>query len=351
MINKSPKVEIIIPVYNGSNYLEQAIYSALSQTYLNTQVTVVNDGSTDDGKTAKIAEFFGDRIKYLEKINGGVASALNFALEQSDADYISWLSHDDLYSSKKIENQMAVIVESKNPGESVYFSSYQIINADGEFISEVNITELANIGRLQLGCYPLVRSLISGCTLLIPRHLINKYGGFDESLRFTQDYNLWLKLILEHEFKYIDKTDTFVRIHQNQDSQKYSNSKLIRENEELWKDIISQVTEKNLLDPLSRLEIECILYNHLSKSIYTKTSLLVKSNLQKYLITKMKKKKYWRFTHYSIDNFNLLCLDKVNLNEIIAMVTNFYFRRQSVSRSKLSISRKHIIWDFENYVF
>ena len=62
-----PKISIVIPVYNGSNYLKKAIDCALSQTYGNTEVIVVNDGSTDGGETERIALSYGDRIVYFKK--------------------------------------------------------------------------------------------------------------------------------------------------------------------------------------------------------------------------------------------------------------------------------------------
>ena len=77
------KVSIIIPVYNGSNYLKEAIESALAQTYDNVEVLVVNDGSNDGGATEQIALSYGERIRYFKKENGGVASALNVGIHHS----------------------------------------------------------------------------------------------------------------------------------------------------------------------------------------------------------------------------------------------------------------------------
>ena len=63
----SPLVSIVIPVYNGSNYMREAIDSALAQTYENIEVIVVNDGSRDDGATELIAKEYGNRIRYIYK--------------------------------------------------------------------------------------------------------------------------------------------------------------------------------------------------------------------------------------------------------------------------------------------
>ena len=65
----NPKVSIVIPVYNGSNYLREAIESTLAQTYKNIEVIVVNDGSNDGGKTEAIAKSYGNKILYLYKKN------------------------------------------------------------------------------------------------------------------------------------------------------------------------------------------------------------------------------------------------------------------------------------------
>ena len=68
-ISNEPLVSIIIPVYNGSNYLAKAIDSSLNQTYNNIEVIIVDDGSTDD--TKQICLTYGDKVRYFRKENGG----------------------------------------------------------------------------------------------------------------------------------------------------------------------------------------------------------------------------------------------------------------------------------------
>src|SRR6185312_14318520 len=112
-------VSIIIPVYNGAQYLSEAIDSALAQSYQNIEVLVVNDGSTDAGATEAVAKSFGHSIRYFYKPNGHVASALNFGVGQMRGQYFSWLSHDDRYVPSKIEVQMHAISEL-GPNVAVY---------------------------------------------------------------------------------------------------------------------------------------------------------------------------------------------------------------------------------------
>ena len=81
----NPLVSIVIPVYNGANYVSEAIESALKQTYKNIEIIVVNDGSTDN--TEKIVKKYGDKIRYFYKENGGVASALNLGIKNMKGEY------------------------------------------------------------------------------------------------------------------------------------------------------------------------------------------------------------------------------------------------------------------------
>ncbi|WP_394514565.1 glycosyltransferase family A protein [Priestia aryabhattai] len=94
------KVSIIIPFYNCS-YIDQAIQSALNQTYQDIEIIVVNDGSSKFNE--KITPYL-DRILYIEKENGGTASALNLGIKNATGEYFAWLSSDDIFLPIKYQS-------------------------------------------------------------------------------------------------------------------------------------------------------------------------------------------------------------------------------------------------------
>jgi glycosyltransferase involved in cell wall biosynthesis len=206
-----PLVSIVIPVYNGSNYLAQAIDSALAQTFPHCEVLVINDGSNDRGQTERIALGYGECVRYLTKPNGGVASALNLGLAEMRGSLFSWLSHDDLYEARKIEAQLSVI-QALSRDDVIVYSDYSIFADDGRR-SDVRLQETDPLGFR----YRLARlSNINGCTLLIPAKVIREAGGFDDSLRTTQDYDLWFRLARAHPFVHVPKVLVASRFHTQQ---------------------------------------------------------------------------------------------------------------------------------------
>jgi hypothetical protein len=190
----NPKVSIIIPVYNGSNYLREAIDSALAQTYANIEILVVNDGSNDGGKTEEIAKSYRDGIRYFCKENGGVSSALNLGINASEGEYISWLSHDDLYLPEKIMRQVRHL-EGSGDKRIILYSDYKDLNMrSGRMVNrEIGTFDSKDPVFNTICC--LFGSVIHGCTLLIPKILFTEAGFFDEKLKTTQDYDLWFRFV------------------------------------------------------------------------------------------------------------------------------------------------------------
>ena len=212
------KVSIIIPVYNGSNYLSIAIDSALSQDYSNFEIIVVNDGSSDENKTRDIAIKYKDKIRYFEKENGGVASALNLGISKMEGDFFSWLSHDDLYKPNKISSQISFLIDSNlNPKNVILFSDFSLINVNGDIFWNSDLSSSLNYSfRMWLTLF----SQLNGCTLLIPKAAFDKIGGFNESLKHTQDYDLWSRLSYQYDFVYVPINLVESRQHSEQDSRK-----------------------------------------------------------------------------------------------------------------------------------
>lgn len=208
-----PKVSIIIPVYNGSNYLHKAIDSALAQTYSNIEIIVVNDGSSDHGQTDLIAKSFGNRIRYFYQENGGTGSALNCALEHVTGEYVSWLSHDDLYLPEKIEKQVIAILNEKKP--AICACNTAIINEHGSITAHNTIAKRATISPKAFLAFDHDSGL-NGCSLLIPKKAFDEFGGFDTTKKCTQDYYLWRKLFQKYSLMLIPDELVYYRRHSEQ---------------------------------------------------------------------------------------------------------------------------------------
>ena len=189
---KNPKVSIIIPVYNGSNYLKEAIDSALAQTYKNIEIIVVNDGSNDDGATEEIAKSYGNKIRYFKKENGGVATALNLGIKKMTDEYFSWLSHDDLYYPEKIERQINEITKADK--KTIVISDWVVIDSKGRLIRKNIIDERLEISPISFLAFDR-KTWLNACAMLIPKTLFEKYGYFNEGLKTTQDYDILHRFI------------------------------------------------------------------------------------------------------------------------------------------------------------
>ena len=207
----NPRVSIVIPVYNGANYVAEAIDSALAQTYDNFEVIVVNDGSEDDGKTEEIARSFGDKVRYFFKKNGGQSSALNFGIEKMQGEYFSWLSHDDLYYPMKIEEQIKAL---HNKGKNVIvYSDFDLIDPHGHLLKTTNYQKYKNT---HLAFQLLRYEALNANTLLVHKDLLEKVGFFNINRPHTSDVELIFRLSLIANFIYLPKSLVKNRRHDKQ---------------------------------------------------------------------------------------------------------------------------------------
>ena len=214
---KLPLVSIVIPVYNGSNYLAQAIDSALGQDYPNIEIIVVNDGSCDDGATERIAKGYGDRIRYLSKDNGGVATALNLGIQEMKGEYFSWLSHDDIYEKRKISSQIRTLGKMEDK-TTIIAGGYLLFTDENGIIGARNFRKMYSIKQLSKPLFPVFHCAVNGCTLLIHKNHFDRVGLFDPALPTTQDYDLWFRMMRGQRIVYSRGLYVRSRVHENQGS-------------------------------------------------------------------------------------------------------------------------------------
>ena len=224
MNNFEPLVSIIIPVFNGEKYINQAIDSAINQTYKNIEIIVVNDGSTDN--TEEIVKSYGDKVRYFYKENGGVSSALNLGIKESKGEYISWLSHDDLYKPNKIERQIKELENIENKNNTILYSLFDIYNErlgmlNKELMEKIRQDlEILNLDEKSYS-FNMIKILFSSSfnfiTFLIPKELFYKISFFDETKKTVQDYLLIVAFFKNNiKFHYIAESLTVSRHHKDQ---------------------------------------------------------------------------------------------------------------------------------------
>lgn len=209
METELPLVSAVIPVYNGSNYLREAIDSVLSQTYSNIEILVIDDGSTDD--TWDIIQSYGDKVRGFHKENGGVSSALNLGIKNMKGEWFGWLSHDDLWKPNKIDIQISSL--KKDSDAMVCYSGWERINSAHDVIETmpgIYLPKGKDIRRL------LVRSYLSGITMLINKQCFSEIGEFDSTLRCVQDTKMNYLLAKNYNLCHISEVLASERIHGNQ---------------------------------------------------------------------------------------------------------------------------------------
>ena len=209
-----PLVSVVIPVYNGSRYLREAIDSVLAQTYERVEVIAVDDGSTDDSPA--ILESYGDRIRVIRQQNQGVGAARNAGVVAAHGEFVGFLDQDDIWRPHKLIRQIEEI--EKNP-------DIGLVHSEVEHFDEIQgrTIERFNEDRSDLlvgDCYEqlLLGNGIFNCSVLVRRNVIEEAGMFDTNIcgNTVQDYDLWLRCARLTKFAYCSEELAVYRLHANQ---------------------------------------------------------------------------------------------------------------------------------------
>ena len=198
------QVDVIIPTYNSMPYLQHAIQSALSQSFQDIRIFIVDDGSTDETQ-AYVGTINDERLVYLRKENGGPSSARNRGIEASDAPYVAFLDSDDLWEKEKIERQLQVITE----GHGLVYCHQKTLDESGAVIGSLEAKLRGSIFDDLLTGTGIVGSDSSA---LVRRNIIAAVGGFDERLWFGEDWDLWLRVARKHSVDFVAEYLVGIRV-------------------------------------------------------------------------------------------------------------------------------------------
>lgn len=185
-----PTFSILIAAYEAADVVGEAVASALGQTVPPLEVIVCDDGSTDDLDSA-VAPYL-DRIRLLRQENGGEASAKNHAARVARGDFLVFLDADDIFSPDRLEalGELA----ATRPDLDV-LTTDAVLEVDGEPVRLCYTPELPfEIEDQRWGI--LRRNFVFGLAA-VRRERFEEIGGFDETLRYATDWDLWARLILD----------------------------------------------------------------------------------------------------------------------------------------------------------
>ncbi|MDB9347422.1 glycosyltransferase family 2 protein [Nodularia spumigena] len=191
-------VSILIPCYNAEKWIAETIESALAQTWQNKEIIIVDDGSKDN--SLSIAKRYeSSQVKVIAQENSGASSARNRALKEAQGDFIQYLDADDLLAPNKIEVQIQLLLKEQNCGyiASGEWGRFYKNPSETLFISEPVWADLSPVDWLI--CSWNGGGMMHPAAWLVPRHIADKAGYWDERLSLNDDGEYFCRVVLASE--------------------------------------------------------------------------------------------------------------------------------------------------------
>jgi len=207
-------VDIIIPAFNAARFLPFSLESVVSQTFDDWRILLVDDGSTDNTAEA-VAPFLdrlGSKLRYIKQENRGLPAARNTAIRASTAEFLALLDADDVWLPCRLSEPVKILVERPQVG-LVYGL---ITGIDQE--NRPGITWLGNLSDADGHIAPQIymRKVELPCpTITFRRKCVDEVGFFDETMRATEDRDLWLRIALRYEVGFVPKVLAYYRLSPN----------------------------------------------------------------------------------------------------------------------------------------
>lgn len=213
MVPLHPTVSVVVPCYNYGAYLSTCLESVRAQTHPVFDIVVIDDGSTDDTSDV-IRPFLSDpRIRYHKQANSGQAAAKNAGVRHSRGDIVAFLDADDLWEPEKLERQIPLF---DNPSVGVTFTGQRSIDAEGRPVPTPERRGYSAFRRGHVTRWLGFENIVPFSSSAVRRGLLEKCGGFDESLGMGIDWDLWLRLSLLTDFDFVADPLFVYRVHGSQ---------------------------------------------------------------------------------------------------------------------------------------
>jgi glycosyltransferase involved in cell wall biosynthesis len=215
-VNTTPKISIVMPAYNVAPYIGETLESVFGQTFTDYEVIIVNDGSPDTEEMENALQPYITRVRYLKQENRGAGAARNEGLRAARGEFIAFLDADDLWESNYLDEQLKFILEQNCDlvcADAMHFGKSHL--AGRTFMNAFMDTAPPTGEFTFLNLISAERSLITS-GVLARRQPILEVGLFDEGLRNSQDFDLWLRLAQQGKrLSYQRKILLRYRIHEN----------------------------------------------------------------------------------------------------------------------------------------
>jgi len=197
-------VSVIMPAYNGQDYIGDAIESILAQTWSPVEVIVVDDGSPTS--MVEVVSSYGPQVRYIRKENGGTASARNVGWRAAGGEYIALLDQDDLWLPLKLERQIPRFAE--DPAIGLVTAWMEVFdNATGEQKDIFKPPAEMNVHDILGFKLPPVQ------TMVFRRSALEHIGGFDETMRGTDDWDVNIRMAAEFRIVTVEEVLGRARMH------------------------------------------------------------------------------------------------------------------------------------------
>ena len=197
-----PYFSIVIPVFNKEKFVATTLKSVLAQTYIDFEIIIVNDGSTDTSE-AIIKNFKDNRIRYFFKENQGVAIARNFGIDKATGDYICFLDADDYWLPTFLETMNLYI--QKLPEQKVFACAIEVETKNKTFAAQYSIEKKSDYEVLDFFDASQKECALWTSSVAIHKSVFETVGSFDTNIKKGEDTELWIRIGLQFSIVFIWK--------------------------------------------------------------------------------------------------------------------------------------------------